>query len=262
MVGSDEGGWKLEVTAKSSVSGDRQSSGYQVLTLDEPIPFKAGYYFGLEMEGAPSAPVPFSDDSSWAQADIPSSVNPFPLGTASLLLENSTRYKQRDRVTFSNMKFRTYSYEIEDKLGPFAYSTFDYTSDGWGIYYVKDSGLVANSQPGGLKYDPNQDNLMHHEPKADGVNWYYQASQKFVDILPSSYGSELRFQLKQKWLDKQFEQPRDVMLFREGAKSLYHDTRNNPGTGFTNYTVPFKETFWKHNNGSAVSKIRAAGSSF
>jgi hypothetical protein len=249
MVGSDRDGWKFEVVQSSDPVTPWEGNP-NVYSLVTPLPVKAGYYFGLYQQ---SGAIPYSDDTTWAQGDNPSPVNPYPLGTVALLSEDGAVPDGNNNITFDNMSFRTYSFEVVDELGAFAYSTFDHSEDGWGIYYVQDSGVPADSQPGGLKYDQNKDYLYHHELKGDGVNWYFQAPSRFTRALRTAYGSALRFEIKQALTDNQFDQPRDIMLMG-GGKSMYFNTANNPRTNWTSYFVRLTEPGWLFNDGSSVSE--------
>lgn len=239
------GSYRFEVVAEAPIPTSVKP-GLNTQTLKAPIPVKMGDYFGVHMSGAGGLTIPFSDDASWATANIPNYPNvadPYPLGSIVLTSDDGQKPDANGALVFRNFAFRTYSFEAEFDLGAFAYSTFDYGLDGWDISYVKDDGTLVAPQGGEIIHDADTGSISHTEARSDGLNWYFAAPETFVRELAQAHGQTLRYRQRQSRTDEQFVIPFTVMIDGAG-KTIYYDAKRKPGTGWTSYAVPMTEIGW------------------
>jgi hypothetical protein len=77
-----------------------------------------------------------------------------------------------------------------------------------------------------------------------GRTLYWEAPAKFEGGKADSYGGELSFDLRQSESDIQYDE--DHVILKGAGTTLVFDAKNNPGTGWTQYTVELSEgAGWK-----------------
>lgn len=81
-----------------------------------------------------------------------------------------------------------------------------------------------------------------------GPRWYWVAPPKFLGDMSAVYDKALGFYLRQSKSTFQLNVQRDVVLSGNGM-SIYFDTRYNPNTEWTRYSIPLNEAAgWKRTN--------------
>jgi hypothetical protein len=118
-------------------------------------------------------------------------------------------------------------------------STFDATSEGWralGNTTGTDQGLTW------LAVGGNPDGCIRASDLTSDT-WYFVAPEAYLGDLGATYGTQIRFDLRQASTTSQFDGP-DVLLQGESI-TLVHDTAFNPGTDWTRFSVPLLSEAWR-----------------
>ncbi len=128
-----------------------------------------------------------------------------------------------------------------------ARSTFDTDADGWTVEGGGDgpSYKGQGGDPGG--YISAQDT-------EDGPDdWFWRAPQKFLGDRSAAYGGVLVFALTQNDTTEAYTGTNDIILVGADVKLTYNT--DNPGIGWTEYTIPLHESAgWKKDNGEAPTQ--------
>ncbi len=114
-------------------------------------------------------------------------------------------------------------------------STFDSSNEDW---LILNNG--ARSEPNYIPTGGNPGGHIAANDEMGDITWFFKAPSKYHGDFSAALGSTLTFDLKQSSLSSQFDL-HDVRLTGV-ALSISFDTRSNPGTDWTSYTIRLDET--------------------
>jgi hypothetical protein len=113
-------------------------------------------------------------------------------------------------------------------------STFDNSDEAWRVIGDAEGGT---GEPDWIDSGGNPGSHLSADDDALGGIWYWQAPVKFYGDFSNAYGQTLTFDLKQdSAMVRQITNRKDVIL-SGGGKTIWLDRLDNPGSGWTSYTV-------------------------
>lgn len=206
----------------------------EVSPVDESFLFEEGTV--LTLTAAPARNYTFG---YWAGVFVSNSLAP----TISLTMDSDKTV----RVYF----FEDDEVDTSEEKGTVR-STFDASDEGWRVVGDVEGGT---GKPDWNSSGGNPGAHLSADDDALGGIWYWEASPKFYGDFSAAYGQTLTFDLNQdSAMAIQITNQRDVIL-SGGGTLIWLDRLDNPGSGWTSYTVYLDTTdTWWLDDGSVASE--------